>query len=699
MRVTLSLTALLCAGIGLGAQEFNEIPVAWKWLDSRTAAFSYDGTYADSLAFCVDAQSHSRRPVPQSAAVRPPADCLVEGAVNPAWSPDSSRIAYTRGNDLYIYDVESGAQTRVTSDGSPLILNGYASWVYYEEIFGRASRYRAFWWSPDSKRVAFYRFDDSAVPMFPIYSPAGQYGSLRETRYPKAGQPNPSVRIGIADAGTGETLWADFDEGEDQYFGTPFWSADGSALYVTREPRVQNTLDLYAVSASDGSKRHVYHEEYPTWLNWMQDMQFGRDGLYMARSFETGWEQVYYLSYDGQTLRRLTDGPNWRIRLLRADESRGEVYFTAERDSRVRSCLYKADSRGVVTALTDTSLAVGGVSFSPDGRYFVASLSGYSTPTQIWLCETSKAAQAWRARREARAGARLGRRPSGRYSEAAYKVADACGDGYDPGAYALPSVVSIKAEDGQDMFAAVVLPAGFDPVKKYPVHFEIYGGPDTPYVRDRWRRPSRDDDQWWSDNGIIHVVADSRVAGHTGRAGTDLDWRDLVSVPVRDFSAWAEHMRSLPYVDGDRIGVEGFSFGGTMTAMLLLTRSDLFRYGIAGGGVYDWMLYDTHYTERFMDTPQRNPDGYARSRVLGYVGEYPVGADADGSVMLRLTHGTGDDNVHLQSTLQLVDELQRQGRQFDLMLYPDGMHGYRGEQRKHSLDADHLFWRRCLLGE
>lgn len=696
-RLLTSFAAVSACAV-LAAQEFNAVPAAWKWLDERTVAFSYDGSYSDSLAFCMDAGRHTRSAVPASAATLAPWECGIKDAVNPCYSPDSTKIAFTRDNDLYVYDVDTEREIRLTEDGSDVVLNGYASWVYYEEIFGRASNYRAFWWSPDSKRLGFYRFDDSEVPMFPIYSPKGQDGTLRRTHYPKAGEPNPEVRIGMVEVATGDIVWADFDEHEDQYFGTPFWSADGSALYVPREPRVQNTLDLYAVSVTDGSKRHIYHEEYPTWLDWIDDMYFGKDGLYMARAFETGWQQIYYLSYDGKTLRRLTDGPNWRVRILRVDESRGDVFFTAERDSRVRSCLYRADKRGDITALTDTSMAVGAVSFSPDGRHFVASLSNYTTPTKIWLCETDKANAAWRARSEAAAGARSGRRTSGRYASASCLVADARGADYDPSVYALPELISIKAEDGQDMYASIVYPVGFDPSRKYPVHMEIYGGPDSPYVRDRWRRPSRNYDQWWSSQGIIHIVADSRVAGHTGRAGTDLDHRDLVSTPVADFSAWAEYLKSLPYVDGDRIGVEGFSFGGTMTSMLLLTRSHLFRCGIAGGGVYDWMLYDTHYTERFMDTPANNPDGYERSKVLNYVGEYPVGADADGSVMLRLTHGTGDDNVHMQSSLQLVDELQRQGRQFELMLYPDGMHGYRGAQGRHSLAADHLFWRRYLLG-
>ena len=281
----------------------------------------------------------------------------------------------------------------------------------------------------------------------------------------------------------------------------------------------------------------------------------------------------------------------------------------------------------------------------------------------------------------------------------AFKGADMKGPDYDASKYALPQMIHITTDDGLEIPAAVTYPVDFDPSGKYPVHFEIYGGPNTAYVRERWVTPNASN-QWWSEHGIITVTADSRVAGHNGRAGTDQDFRNLTAAPVKDFVAWASYFQSLPYVIPDKIGVEGFSFGGTMTSLLLFEHSDKFHYGIAGGGVYDWMLYDSHYTERFMETPQANPDGYAASRVLSAVESYPVTYENnDGSVMLKITHGTGDDNVHFQNTLQLVDELQKQGKCFELMIYPDGMHGYRGYQGWHSTAADRDFWLKYLKGE
>ena len=274
---------------------------------------------------------------------------------------------------------------------------------------------------------------------------------------------------------------------------------------------------------------------------------------------------------------------------------------------------------------------------------------------------------------------------------------------FDPSAYALPELVYLVTRDGFWLPGMIVYPKNFDESKKYPVHVDIYGGPNTPMVRDRWVTPN-DVNQWYSENGIIQITVDPRAAGHNGRAGLDMIYRQLTVWEVKDFCEWAEALQSLPYVDGDKIGVEGFSFGGTMTSMLLMQAPDKFHYGIAGGGVYDWALYDSHYTERYMDTPQNNPEGYEVSKVLNYVSGYPTeyqqncsgsevesGTSSCEAVMLKLTHGTGDDNVHHQNTLQLIDAMHKAGKKFDFMIYPDGMHGYYGYQGAHFEAANREF--------
>ena len=715
MNRLFTIVLLAIVSFTVRAQEFNPVPRSWKWLGNEEVIFSYDGTFADDAAFAFNAKTGKLRTAVSAPAKFSSFPLMPEGAVNLTYSPDSTKLAFTRDNDLYVVDIASGAETRLTYDGSDVILNGYASWVYYEEIFGRPSRYRAFWWSPDSRKIGFYRFDNSQVPMFPIYSafanPAAAAsqsqsprvtdlalgGALSETRYPKAGQTNPQVRIGVVDLAAecvgcpmrceDAITWADFDPTLDQYFGIPFWGPDSKEFFIARMPRLQNTIDLYAVNAEDGSKRHVYNETYKTWLNWFEGVIFTDSGLYMAREFETGWQQIYFLSYDGQTFRRLTDGPNWDVAIVRVDEKKGDVYFTAKRDAVAKQALYKVDKKGVITALTDPAYNATGISFSPDGRYFVASVSNVTTPTKVAVY------------------------PNHGRNKAVTVVAEMRGNDYDPSKYALGELVYMTTEDGFRLPGMIVYPKDFDASKKYPVHVDIYGGPNTPQVRDRWVTPNASN-QWYSDNGIIQITVDPRAAGHNGRAGLDMIYRQLTVWEVKDFCAWADWLKALPYVDGDKIGVEGFSFGGTMTSMLLMQAPDKFHYGIAGGGVYDWALYDSHYTERYMDTPQNNPEGYEVSKVMNYVDGYPteynvitnsssvISSEVEKSpvepVMLKLTHGTGDDNVHHQNTLQLLDAMHKAGKKFDFMIYPDGMHGYRGYQGAHFQNANNEFWLKYL---
>ena len=761
-KAVVSIVIMWLAVMLAGAQEFNRIPAAWKWIGETEVLFTYDGTYADAAAFAVDAKTGSRREDVSSPAKFSDFPVKPEGAVNMTYSPDSTKIAFTRDNDLYYVDIATGKETRLTFDGSDVILNGYASWVYYEEILGRPSRYKAFWWSPDSRKIGFYRFDNSEVPMFPIYSafanPAaaasqsqsprvtdlGIGGALSETRYPKCGQTNPQVRIGIAvisgsssviPSETGGRVeespsitWADFDPTLDQYFGIPFWGPDSQEFFIARMPRLQNTIDLYAVNYVDGNKRHVYNETYKTWLNWFDGVVFTDKGLYMAREFETGWQQIYFLSYDGKEFRRLTDGTNWDVTIVRVDEKKGDVYYTAKRDASVRQALYKVDRKGVITAMTDPAYHVTGVSFSSDGKYFAASYSNVTTPTRIAIFENngggiiSKGHEGDIEQGNMREAIMQKLRP-GKFGLKGRIVADAAGPDLDLSRYALGQLVHLTVDDGFTLPGMMVYPKDFDPSKKYPVHVDIYGGPDTPQVRDRWVTPSASN-QWYSENGIIQITVDPRAAGHNGREGLDMIYRQLTVWEVKDFCAWADWLKALPYVDGDKIGVEGFSFGGTMTCMLLMQAPDKFHYGIAGGGVYDWALYDSHYTERYMDTPQANPEGYAVSKVLNYVDGYPAEYDSGDMlqslnddtgchperimeflpgmvepVMLKLTHGTGDDNVHHQNTLQLLDAMHKTGKKFEFMIYPDGMHGYRGYQGAHFDAANREFWLKYLLNK
>ena len=737
MKRSIVLILALFAGVCLSAREFNRIPSQWKWLDNQEVIFTYDGSFADSSAFVVNVKNDSRKTGVKAPQKYQKLPVNPHGAVNLTYSPDSTMLAFTRDNDLYVVNIADGKEIRLTFDGTDLIMNGYASWVYYEEILGRPSKYKAFWWSPDSRKIGFYRFDNSQVPLFPIYSAfanpsaaASQSqsprvtdlaigGSLSETRYPKCGQTNPQVKIGVVEipsvsslegkADVSPIVWADFDPELDQYFGIPFWGPDSKEFFIARMPRLQNTIDLYAVNAADGSKRHVYNETYKTWLNWFDGVKFTDRGLYMAREFETGWQQIYFLSYDGSEFRRLTDGPNWNLSILHIDEKKGDVYFTAKRDAVAKQTIYKVDRKGVIRALTDPAYNATGAVFSPDGKYFVCSYSNVTTPTKVEIFPTSGGYvstgeyNVCAVRQTKKAPLEIAPLVSADKTEYKFKsvpVADMAGPDFKADAYALGQLVQITVEDGFVLPGMIVYPKDFDKSRKYPVHVDIYGGPDSPQVRDRWIAPNSSN-QWWSENGIIQITVDPRAGGHNGREGLDMIYRQLTVNEVKDFCSWAEALQKLPYVLPEKIGVEGFSFGGTMTSMLLMQAPDKFHYGIAGGGVYDWALYDSHYTERYMDTPAANPDGYRISRVLEYVDGYPAkygtSAVAVEPVMLKLTHGTGDDNVHHQNTLQLIDRMHKSGKKFDFMIYPDGMHGYRGYQGSHFQSANREFWMKYLL--
>ncbi len=732
-KSVLTILAAL-AVMSAAAQEFNPVPWAWKWISDSEVVFSYDGSYADSTAFVINAKNGRRTDGVKAPEKYGKFPVRPEGAVNLTYSPDSTKLAFTRDNDLYVVDIATGAETRLTNDGTDLILNGYSSWVYYEEILGRPTRYKAFWWSPDSRKIGFYRFDNTKVPLFPIYSAfanpkaaASQSqspkvtdldlgGSLSETRYPKAGQTNPEVKIGIVDLEGGpDIVWADFDPTLDQYFGIPFWGPDSREFFIARMPRLQNTIDLYSVSVADGSKKHIYNETYKTWLNWFNSVVFTEKGLYMARDFETGWEQIYFLSYDGKEFRRLTEGTNWTVSVLRVDEKKGDVYFTAKRDASVRQALYKVDSKGVITMLTDPAYNIQSVKFSPDGKYFAASYSNVTTPTRVAIFSTASGVVSEGHGGDIETANLRGPMKVGkqRFGLGGMVVADMQGPDYDASKYALGELVHMTTKDGFTLPAMIVYPKNFDASKKYPVHVDIYGGPDTPLVRDRWSMPS-DANQWYSENDIIQITVDPRAGGHNGRKGLDMIYRQLGVHELQDFCEWAEWLQAKPYVIDEKIGIEGFSYGGFMTTMALFNASDKFHYGIAGGGVYDWELYDSHYTERYMDTPQANPEGYKVGRAINYVKNYPAGYGVSACagcelqglceggvepVMLKLTHGTGDDNVHHQNTLQLIDELQRYEKIFDFMIYPDGMHGYSGYQGRHFRNANQAFWLKYLKGE
>ncbi len=574
---------------------------------------------------------------------------------NPTLSPDGAQVAFTRNNDLYSIDIKTNTETRYTTDGSDVIYNGWASWVYFEEILGRASQYKAFWWSPDSKKIAFMRFDDSLVPVFPIYNSKGQHGFLENTRYPKAGDKNPEVKTGIVSVGSKEIVWADFDPKADQYFGTPFWMADSKTIWMQWMNRDQNNLIIYSINPLNGNKNVIYQEKHNTWVDWFDNMYFLKNGQgFILKSDKSGWGHFYYFDLEGNLKKQLTSGA-WRVnQLLMVDEKDQEIYFTARQENSTRNDLYLVGLKGNEEP---QRLTFGNydhqISLSPDGKHFITTYSNLGTPPKSALMDNK--------------------------GKVIRELADSKGLAFD--SYKLPKteLSYYRTRDGLELPMTVILPLDFDPAKKYPVWISVYGGPDAGRVFDKWNSPLALT-YWWAKEGIIQVAIDNRSSGHLGKSGMDFIYRKMGKYEIEDFMDAALLLKSKPYVDSNRIGITGGSFGGYITTMALTYGADVFTHGIANYSVTDWGLYDTHYTERYMGTPQNNPEGYKITSPITYADKLKGN--------LRIVHGTMDDNVHMQNSIQLIDKLQDLNKHFEFMLYPGERHGWGGAKSRHSIQEN-----------
>jgi len=561
---------------------------------------------------------------------------------NPTLSPDNSKVAFTFGGNLYMLDVASGKTSQITTDGTDVIYNGYASWVYYEEILGRGSRYKAFWWSPDSKKLAWMHFNDTQVPMFPIYNSEGQHGFTELTRYPQPGDPNPKVKMGFYSVADNKISWADFNENDDTYLGTPIWSPDGTALWMQWMNRDQNDLKLYAVNPTTGAKTELYDEKQKTWISWFGDINFLKNNAgFIVKSDKSGWMHLYWYGMDGKLKAQVTNGNYTVTGLQYIDEKNKLIYFTARKENSARVDLYKAGINGKgLTRLTSGDYGHN-VMLSPEGNYFVDTYSNLSTPAKTAVFDNK--------------------------GKLIKEIADSKGAEYNDYELATTKLIRVKTADGFDLPMTIMLPLNYDANKKYPVILSIYGGPNAGTIMDTWRYSGMS--QWWANEGIIQVVFDHRASGHFGKMGQNYIYKDLGKWEMADYTELLKYVEANYGADPKKVMITGGSYGGYMSAYALTYGADYFTHGIANFGVMDWSLYDSHYTERYMGTPQNNPEGYKRSSVLTYTKNLKG--------VLRIVHGTMDDNVHAQNSIQLISKLEDEGKNFEFMLYPGQRHGFR----------------------
>jgi dipeptidyl-peptidase-4 len=590
---------------------------------------------------------------------------------NPTLSPDQSKVAFTRGNNLYVTDIATRQETQLTFDGSETVLNGYASWVYYEEILGRPSKYKSFWWSPDSKRLAFMRMDESKVPLFPIVSEEGVHGFTENTRYPKVGDANPDVQVGVVDATGGKIVWAAVDPKKDQYFGMPYWKPDASAVWIQWMPRSQDTLKILEMALDNGAVREIHTEIQKTWVDLDDQgsrIQFLADKKnFIYKSDESGWSHLYLHDINGKRINAITSGNYTVVDLLYTDEKKQWVYFTCRKDNSTRYDLYKVKLNGKdLQRLTFGEFTHEDIHLSPDGSYFITTYSNAQTPDIMALVSHK--------------------------GKILFEISNTKGDKYEETMIAKTELLRIKSEDSKyDLPFRIIWPLQYDSTKKYPLLINIYGGPNAGTVYDGW--DLRMQQQWWASEGLIQVAMDHRGSGHFGKEGMNALHRNLGYWEMKDWITIVKWLIQHAGVDPQRVCISGFSYGGYMSSYALTYGADYFTHGLAGGSVTDWHLYDSHYTERFMDLPAENPEGYKSSSVFTHADKYKG--------LLRIYHGTMDDNVHVQNSLQLVKKLQEKKKHFEFMLYPGGRHGWRNlpAQDAHSNNENTRFIYQYLLNK
>ncbi len=587
--------------------------------------------------------------------------------MNSRFSPDCKKIAYTKNKDLYVYDLVAQKEIRLTFDATDKIYNGWSSWVYMEEILGRASRYAAFWWAPDGNKIAYFRTDDWPVPVFTLNrldETDGIHGTLEVTPFPKPGDPNPKVKIGIADIATAKTTWVKIDESIDQYLGWPFWTPDSKKIAVQVLNRDQNDMRFFLADASTGDYAEIYKETRNTWVDFFEDVYVMKNGSgFILRSYKNDWENLYYYTWDGKLKSQLTNF-NWRVNAIqRVDEENGAVFFIGTGSESTDRHAFRVGLDGKNLVQITNGSGTHDIQISPKGNYFIDSWSSVES-----------------------AGSILAIDKKGKVIREVVKFDQPA---FDPAKHSKTELVKIKTADGLfDMPALITFPVNFDASKKYPVVFTIYGGPNAGTVYNSWRGATP---SWYAENGIITIAVDHRGSGKFGKKGQDFIHRCLGKWEVSDYSDAVKWLREKPFVDADKMGITGSSYGGYMTCMALTKGADFWTHGIAGSSVTDWRLYDNVYTERYMDTPKDNPDGYKDGSVLTYAKDFKG--------KLLITHGDMDDNVHMQNSIWLISKLQDNQKTFEFMLYPNGRHGWGGEKRKHSTNDAHRFWMQYFFGK
>lgn len=563
------------------------------------------------------------------------------------FSPDGKMVSFVRGNDLYIVNIANGKETRFTKDGGKNTLNGFLAWVYEEELYGRGQN-RGYWWSPDSRSIVFLRTEDANIPSFILADDTVTDQKIENTNYPKAGDPNPFVTLNIADVASirvSRINTSKYDKA-DFLISRVDWSPDSKRVVYQGQNREQTYLDLNAVDRNSGKTTILFQDKTPAWIDSPGNPYWLKDGSFLWLSPRDGWQHLYHYDKNGKLIRQVTKG-DWEVRrFYGVDQKNGYVYFSGTKDGHIGPQIYRIRLDG--SGLTRLTKRNGShrANFNSTFTHFVNTWSDINTPPQTRL-----------HRADGTVEKTINENPVSLLKD--YGVSK-------------PEFMKVKNRDGFAMDAYMIKPPGFDTSKKYPVLTFVYGGPHAPQVRNSWGRRRYMYHQMLSQKGYIIWVIDPRSASGSGAKETWTAYKQLGVTEQLDIEDSISFLKTKSYVDSNRIGIWGWSYGGYMT-LFAMTHSKSFKMGISVAPVTDYRLYDSIYTERFMLTPQNNPAGYAKTNLNKKV--------KDLSGKLLIVHGAMDNNVHMQNTTKFVYAMQKAGRQFEFMAYPTQRHGIRNKDQ------------------
>jgi dipeptidyl-peptidase-4 len=568
----------------------------------------------------------------------------------PTFSPDGSKVAYGYENNLYIKDLDAGETTQITFDGKKnSIINGITDWVYEEEF----AFVRAFDWNAAGDKLAFIKFDEIEVPRFSmdIYGEA-LYPSQQVFKYPKAGDPNAKVSMHIYDVATKATNTVNLSGYNSYYIPRIQWTQDENVLSAQLTNRHQNVIDLVFVDATANTVQLILQETDDAYLDVTDDLTFLNDNSFIWTSEKSGWNHIYHYDKTGKLINQVTEGP-WEVtNYYGFDQNTGRIYYQSSENGSINRDVYSILRSGKNKVRLSQRTGTNSADFSADYTYFINTYSSAETPYEFTLHEAKTGKEIRAIKNNELLQQKL----------KSYKIS--------------PKEFSSITVNGEELNMYLVKPLDFDPTKTYPLLMYQYSGPGSQQVANRWGGANDYWHQLLVQDGFIVACVDGRGTGLKGRDFKKMTQKQLGKYEVQDQIAAARQLGAQPYIDANRIGIWGWSYGGFMSSNCLFQGNDVFSMAIAVAPVTSWRFYDTIYTERYMTTPQENPEGYDQNSPINHV-EKLTGD-------FLLVHGSADDNVHVQNTMRLIEALVQANKPFDWAIYPDKNHGiYGGNTRLH----------------